>query len=207
METINTYYDNIYCVNLNKRHDKWELCLAEFDKHNITNVERLSAVDGKLTEIVASNKDLWPGEVGCILSHLKILKDIVKNGYERTLVLEDDIEFKEDANTLFSEYIKQVPEDWDLLYLCGNHHNMNTPLTENVHSVKQTYTTSSYSITLEMAKTLIPRLEKMDIQVDVMYSQLQPSHNCYVFRPHIAWQRAGYSDIQDGWHDYPFLKS
>ncbi|MFZ9376809.1 MAG: glycosyltransferase family 25 protein, partial [Candidatus Fonsibacter ubiquis] len=49
MRVLNDYFEKIYCINLDKRPDRWESAKKEFLKHNI-NVERYSAVDGKFVK-------------------------------------------------------------------------------------------------------------------------------------------------------------
>ena len=44
---ITNFFDRTFCVNLDRRMDRWEECLFEFDKYNLTNVGRFTAVDGK----------------------------------------------------------------------------------------------------------------------------------------------------------------
>ena len=46
----------------------------------------------------------------------------------------------------------------------------------------------------------------MNEEVDMMISRLQAQHNVYVFRPNIAWQRDGYSDINKAPCKYDFMK-
>ena len=46
MKTLNLYFDKIYCINLDRRDDRWEECIVEFNKHNLI-VERYKAFDGK----------------------------------------------------------------------------------------------------------------------------------------------------------------
>ena len=72
---MNNYFDKVYCVNLDKRVDRWNECLNEFQKHNIT-VERFSALDGTLLD---NSTTLLPGQLGCKLSHLSIIEQAKNN--------------------------------------------------------------------------------------------------------------------------------
>ena len=105
---LNDYFDKIYCINLDRRTDRWEKCKIQFDKHGI-NVERFSALDGDKLEY--SNKRLLPGEIGIIRSNLELVKKAKENNYKNILIFEDDVEFADDLNEKFEKYIKQVPED------------------------------------------------------------------------------------------------
>ena len=45
MKTLNDFFEKIYCINLNRRMDRYKECVEEFKKIN-ANVERFSAIDG-----------------------------------------------------------------------------------------------------------------------------------------------------------------
>lgn len=201
---VNDYFDKIYCVNLDRRPDRWEEAKEEIEKHNL-KVERFSGVNGNVDNIVKLN-GATDGDVGCTLSHYNIIKDAKKNDYDVILVLEDDVIFTDNLNELFEEYMKEVPTDWDMLYFGGNHVGGLIHVTPHVAKVKHTYTTHAYAI----KKSVFDHVEllhgKGQKQVDVYYSEIQKIYNCYVFRPHLAWQRDGFSDIQNTHTKYPFLR-
>lgn len=187
---VNNYFDKIYVINLDRRPDRLEQFNSEAIKFNI-NYERYSAVDSKLID---NKTSLKPGELGCLLSHLDILNKIVENNYKRTLIFEDDTIILENFKN-FGNYINQLPNKWDMIYLGGNQMKPTIKITENVHKVTKCFTTSYYGITLEMAKKMIPEIEKMDRQVDVIYARNHLIYNCYVFEPKLCIQRPGYSDV------------
>lgn len=61
-----------------------------------------------------------PGAIGCTLSHLSVLHDAYKSGYETIWVIEDDIKVEQDPCLLahlIDELDKEVgKEGWDILY-------------------------------------------------------------------------------------------
>lgn len=117
--------DAVYCINLDLRTDKWNAVKQEIEDQGL-HVNRVAAVNGwkDLTKtdckkLLASEKALKPGQIGCFLSHLSVLKNAQMKGFERILVLEDDVSFIAPMKEL-SSYIDQLSEtdpDWDLLYL------------------------------------------------------------------------------------------
>ena len=201
------YFDKIFCINLDSRPDRWESAKSEFVKHNL-DVERIPAIKG-------SNLNLeWPpeikeGAVGCSLSHLftmKLAKQMRLNNY---LVLEDDIVFDENFNEKFSKiYENEVPLDWDMLYLGGQHfHGMNLKkVTENVYKCE--YTLAAHSVVFK--DTVFDRFINSLIDItkpcDVHYAESHKEINAYVIIPHLTWQKNDYSDIENINVDYTFLK-
>jgi glycosyl transferase family 25 len=62
---------------------------------------------------------LLPGEIGCYASHLIACETMLQRGYRHALVLEDDVNFEEDAAAAVAEIIAKLPADWDLVKLCN----------------------------------------------------------------------------------------
>jgi glycosyl transferase, family 25 len=61
-------------------------------------------------------RNLTKGEIGCILSHLRIYKRMVDEDIECACIFEDDNDFKKDiANLLKDNHLHKV--DWGLLFL------------------------------------------------------------------------------------------
>ncbi len=200
---MNKYFDKAYCINLNKRIDRWNKAQQEFNKYNLV-VERFPAIEGNIQNL---ETEILPGNIGCVNSHLNIIKNARKNNYKSVAVFEDDVEFKEDVLEKFEEYYKQLPENWDMIYFGGNHNdregeNTLIKISDNIYKVTKTYTTHAYIIKNTVYDEVIKLFSKYEHEVDVLYSELQLKFNCYVFRPHLAWQRADFSDIMNTYADY-----
>ena len=208
MNNLNDYFERIYCINLAKRSERWESVKKQFLNNNITAI-RYEAIDGNKYDSV---NGLKPGELGCLLSHLYILKECQKNNIENLLITEDDVQFCEDFNFKFFEYIKELPK-WDMLYLGANHalcnpYESNPPIkvTEHVYRVIHAYSTHAYAVNKSCYQYLIDHISNLTNPLDVMYSKIQKNLEVYIFRPHLAWQSEGYSDILEKTVDYSFLK-
>lgn len=61
--------------------------------------------------------DMPLGVIGCSLSHRAIYEQIVKNGWRRTLVLEDDAVPLEGVLEHLPAALSQLPRSWELCYL------------------------------------------------------------------------------------------
>ena len=77
-----------------------------------------SRIDKKFND--ESNKfhqrDITPGEIGCVLSHIKCWKDAYENKFDSVLVLEEDFSFIQP----FDQDIIQSLNKWDLIHLGRN---------------------------------------------------------------------------------------
>ena len=198
MSIINTYFDKIYYINLEKRNKRNDECLFELNKHGII-AERFNAIDSSELNI--------SGQLGCLMSHLELIKKAKANNYNTILILEDDVIFSNNINDIFIDYINNVPGDWDMLYFGGNHNthcgaNI-TNINEKVIKCYMTYTAHSYAINSNMYDILIDYISK-DITrpIDVIYTDIQKMYNVYSFYPGLTYQRPNYSDIQNDYVDY-----
>jgi len=208
MTTINEYFEKIYCVNLERRPERWDLSKEQFTIHGI-NAERYEAVDGTKHDRVGK---MSHGEVGCLLSHLNILKECKENNISNVLIMEDDVEFHKDLGELFSQYVNELPE-WDILYFGATHAlcypYMDRPpikVTDHVYKVYNAHATHAYAVNSSCYDLLIDFVSKMEAPLDVIYTKIQAHLRTYVFRPHLAWQRDDYSDIAGKYVNYDFLK-
>ena len=135
--------DMVYIINLKNRNDRKKRILDLLDgiSLNRNKIKFIDAINSKIDyykkeydEIIENikfrlfNNDQkgfeifikWSfqlGAYGCLLSHLKIIKDAKKNSYKQILVLEDDITFKSSLIIDLNIAMNYVPSDWDFLYL------------------------------------------------------------------------------------------
>ncbi|MDR1235919.1 MAG: glycosyltransferase family 25 protein [Holosporaceae bacterium] len=63
-------------------------------------------------------------ELSHILSHLKIIRDIVRNNYKKVIIFEDKIFFEKNFSRDLKKTLKNAPDDTDMLFLdVGVYHN------------------------------------------------------------------------------------
>jgi len=207
---LNEYFEKIYCINLSHRVDRWEDCVKQFNKYNIS-VERFEAINGNEVtpngvKVLDGGPDLLPGEVGVIRSNYEVINDAKENGYKKIIIFEDDVELCDDFNERFKLHYKKTPNDWKLIYMGGNHVGGMVPINNKVAKIKHSYAIHAVCIHEELYDHLLTKLKQENVAADVTYAQLQNKFPSYVFRPHLAWQKDGHSDIQGGYQNYDFLK-
>ena len=205
--SLKKYFDKVYCINLDRRKDRWEETVTELKKWNLfQDVDRISAVDGNL--IVNKTNLINNGELGLVETHLNLIRNAKNKKYKNILLIEDDIEFTEEINNLNS-YFESLPDNWDMLWFGGNH-NKHMGLEVNLINDKiikcsNTYSTHCIAINNSVYDLLISLLSKRQKPVDVYYSDIQKTYECYSFNPSIAIQRPSFSDIQNKDQDNRWL--
>lgn len=198
---MNLGFDRIYCVNLDEATERWKLCQEQFDKYQL-DVNRVSALKGDGSILNTSQR----GNQGLIRTVRKIINETIKDNLKTILILEDDFQFVDGFDILFEKYVKQVPNNWDLLYFGGNHIEATIPISENIHKMQHTYATHSYAMKNTMFEKILNQFENDKLPGDYLIANMMKSINAYVFKPHLSYQRSGWSYIEGREVDYSFLK-
>ena len=112
-----------YVINLDRSKKR----MSEFnDAFSGTNlkIERIAAVDGNSIKIKSFSNDfqcrkemgrsIQPGEVGCYLSHKKVLEIFLSTGSKYAIVFEDDAipedSFRETIESLIEKFLENNKE-------------------------------------------------------------------------------------------------
>lgn len=199
------YVSKAYCINLKRRQDRWKKCLKEFKKNNLEGIERYQAVDGKLYDWSSTkyNKELLKGELGILETHINIITEAIEKGYSNIAIFEDDVYFTSEISKL-EEYLNDVPDDWDMIYLGGNHTYGSVPrmITNKIMKLHNTFAIEGIIIRSTLFSKILEITKNRNNQIDKIYSILQKTYNIYGCYPNITLQKIDYSDIQNKVVDY-----
>lgn len=201
MSLINEFFGNVYCINLDRRPDRWQEVSSVLAENGIS-AERHQAVDGASIEKTCA---LLPTEVACTMSHIEVIAKFLDSGADRCLVIEDDIVFtmqtEAHENVLRAGIFFLQDTLWDVFYLGVNNVTPPKIVSQNVGIVTRGYSTCAYGLNRDGAEYLIERLDPRNKQVDVQFHYLNRGrHYCTV--PNIITQRPGHSDVQGVFTDY-----
>lgn len=208
---LNDVFDEIVCINRDSRTDRWADCERVFAAHEIT-VTRISAFEGSafnLQEFLTPTFLRDPtivGVFGCNMSHLFAVKYAQQKGLRNILILEDDVEFRDDLAGQLTLVARELPADWDMLYFSGNHRAPPVRVSPHIFRLVNSVATHAYAVN---AKAYVPVLNALCRFVnapDTNYVPIQPHIKAYLAYPHLAWQRPGYSDLMNQFCDNTFLK-
>ena len=118
----------VYYINLDDHTDRREYMEGQFEYWGIENYTRISANDGRgdndLGEILKGKYPdrMTSGEVGCVTSHLKAMKqwlETTDESEEYLLVMEDDCDLSSVSHWGFTwkEFMSNAPYYWDVIQL------------------------------------------------------------------------------------------
>ena len=217
-ENINHYFDKIFIVNMKKDVKKKIYILEIFEQYGIINYEFIDAIDGN--KIVDKNKDIinlplstnWEkinkkkhisnlGELGCLLSHLRILEISKERGYKKWLHLEDDVIFHHNFNNLFTERMKHVPNNWDILYFGTTQsywRKYNKEIINNlIYKANLSCGTFSFAVSNTNIDFIIDKFKLLKYPADgTLTHEVQNILNCYVFKENLIVARLNNSSIR-----------
>ena len=116
--------------------------------------EVIDAVDGLLLgePKVPSMKR---GDVGCLLSHKKALEHARDKSYPLVMIFEDDITFPPDFNERLKEAMRELPENWHLLWLGGKDNEPSLPYSNTLKILNGSWGTFAYTIKQELYQYFI----------------------------------------------------
>ena len=123
-------YDKVFLVNLKVRHDRLAFMKYKLRKSGIENYSVVSAVNGysdemiKLFDMYKNRKYYYgiitsPGAIGLIYTWKKMLKESIKSGYKRILILEDDVYFHKNFLIKLKDNV-ETHEKFNIVMLGGN---------------------------------------------------------------------------------------
>lgn len=184
------FFDKIYCINLDKRKDRWGNCVNEFGRVGLV-CERFTAYDGD-NHHLAFNK-----------SQYEVLKKAVEDGGQRILILEDDVIFKSCHH--LESACNQLPLDWDCLWLGANLNGTKQErFSGNLFTIKNAFTTHAVAYSRNMAEWIVSNFnpDEFPIYDEWLRINVQSEYKCFVIAPMIAWQRPDHSDIWGHHADY-----
>jgi glycosyl transferase family 25 len=180
-----------FYINLDSRPDRRVLIEAECARLGL-DAERFPA-------IVRT-----PGGLGCGESHLAVLRLARERGYDRVLILEDDVEFVVDRAT----FDAAIPDTFDVFLISYN------MIRRDGNRVVEAQTTGGYIVASHYYDTLIKRWEEglalyyqypeqhWNYILDQYWKPLQLIDQWYASPTELCIQRPGYSDLSGCFVDH-----
>ena len=120
---LNNYTQKIYVINLEQNIIRRNYILTIMRKYGISfKLVIVKKINKKHYDYYSKYKhNISISELGCGLSHLWCLKDIIQNNYENAIIFEDDIIFHKNFEAKFFEIIEKQSYDFLLLGACDFH--------------------------------------------------------------------------------------
>ena len=115
---------------------------------------------------------LWPGQVGCFLSHARVLQRVLDYGLPWAVIVEDDVHLLPDRAAAVRDLV--LPPSFDLIYL----HEMRQPFLRStvassdgaLHRVNPAMlTTGAYIASRRFAENFCAQFTRVEMPIDHFY--------------------------------------
>ncbi len=202
--------DQLYYINLKKRPDRLEYLRENVLPYiNIEGMQKMQVAAADHTHY----SNVSQRAAGCSLSHLWVWKDAIEKGYDKIIVLEDDLELTKSEKEISEVLEKLKNVDFSI---CNLAYNNRTPLKETKYDFlfkcNNIQTTGCYVASVPFLKKMIPHIEEATARlmncesypinaIDQAWKKFQNDENWYV-AGRIGKQRKSYSDIENKTVDY-----
>jgi len=201
-----------FVINLASRPDRLEHFRVTMKANGINPdfIERFDAV--------ATPGRGW---LGCVRSHIAILKLAIERDLPRITIFEDDFMWCEDARPIEPKLLQLHKLEFDVFMLGTRITRKETGPSEGIVRIVQAYTSSGYVVNRHYFETLLACFEESErlldqhvfnlkqvysrgFALDVKWHALQERDNWLAHEPVMGKQRDGYSDIVNRvfTHDY-----
>jgi len=145
-----------FCVNLDRRRDRWESVQKEFEKIGLAP-QRVSAMEGCPPE----GNMTW-NQTSCLNSHKKIWQMMVDSDIKIAAIFEDDVVFSSDFHGVVNESISEIPKEWELLNLHSTHAGVTSIGRYTNVIVKNLWGSHGYILKKKGTERLLPLARHMD---------------------------------------------
>lgn len=144
-----------------------------------------------------------PGELGCYLSHLMIIKNAITSKKKYTVIFEDDFTIlSKDLNNEILNIIQKVNNNFDIIYLGNNYESKSEQIIDNIYKNNKLIPLlgiHGYLINNKNAKKIYNNLLNIKRPIDWQFNQLINNNKlvCFVIYPSIIIQNNNYkSDLR-----------
>ncbi len=195
-------FDHVYYTNLDSRQDRRYEIESELQRIGFPT-NKITRNPGVLSKF---------GALGCSLAILNaLLKFEADTNVKIALFVEDDLLFNGSSIEINDKLIKfmNLSLDWDILLLASNTIQFEPTNVEFLIKIIDAQTTAAFAVNRKFLPLLIQNvkegIEKLSMNntidglycIDMYWKTLQKNNQWFTFYPPLAFQRDGFSDIEN----------
>jgi GR25 family glycosyltransferase involved in LPS biosynthesis len=195
---------NIIVISLERAKERRERIKIQLSSLGLEAMI-MDAVDGKFLSDSQKNKIIKnpvtgfrdgetfkPGEIGCLMSHIKAIKLAKEKKWNDVLILEDDVVLSEDFNKGIKFLMRIIPADWEHIYLGGHIYFMAPPVFEPAVLPSQFKISGAYAYFLRKSAydNVLSEMSYMELPADDVFEKLilrEQRMKSYIFFPFLAY--------------------
>lgn len=207
------YFDKVVVLNVDKRICEQERLNKDVKSLGGSPVYFIVG-DGKVNNQTYDRINIEPSQewmngpfkrlrnsYNAFLSYQDIIKDAKEKNLNNICLLEDDVEFRCNAEVLMSINLNILHDKWDLLYLGANHTWAKTKkVAPNLLQIDGSVCWHAIALNKTVFDEILSW--KPDRPIDDKAKELHKKYRCYAIWPSIAVQRPGFSNVEGRFVDY-----
>jgi glycosyl transferase family 25 len=199
-----TQFDGIVYINLRRRSDRRASLMKVLEKLHVdfAKVHRIEAVDDPLN-----------GTKGCLLSHIQALDLVQNKGWERGLILEDDVIFHcavDEIKRVTKTFFEDFKGNWDVFMLGGAYREVYYTFKESIFRIREADRAHAYVVhpdylpilkecfyqARDIMKDHVFFYDSFPYAVDASWKPLQQKDRWFGPKERLFNQSEGVSDIE-----------
>lgn len=191
----------IFIIHYKPLIQRKQYLLNEFQKYNFKNFEFIESfqretVDMNELNSFFTNPEKLNHTQKCITAaHIDVYKKIVENNIQNAIIIEDDVIFQNNFDNKLFEYLKCIPEDYDMALInFYSHCRITNPVEGQIwYSSKYTKTVCGYIITKSCCEKILGTLPFKE-QIDWELNNTISTQNlkCYWCHPELLIHGSDY---------------
>ena len=219
--TIIDYFDRTSIINLPERADRRAETRDEFRRAGWP-IENNKADFFSATRPELANGFPSAGVRGCFLSHMNAIKKAKHDNLSNILIMEDDIAFIPDINTIADEALQELDQtEWGFLYL-GHEHISGLSTSKRLEEITEPLLLKHfYAVNCKIFERFLQYLEQVlerppghpnggPMYYDGALTTFRMQNrdiNTFVILPSLGYQRSSRSDLHQHslWDTWTFL--
>ena len=199
-------FKSVYAITMNENSERYKqssasakgvgIDLKKWDAVKVDESMGDSLMEQGIGSIIFKGPKMrYKGAIGCYLAHRGLMRKIAENpdaDAQGTLILEDDIQFAPDFAAKLETLTKEIPSDWDIIYL-----DKVNPKAKEISAAVQKFEKQmtshnnwgnwAYIVRHKSLKDkILPFLEHMIDPVDIQLHKFADKLNIYLAKPSLV---------------------
>lgn len=202
--SLNDLFQAVYVINMDNDTERLRAVSARLAQLN-TTFERITGKVGSENRQqtgLLCRQFCTDGMIGNFLSHITAWRKVVTEGLASALILEDDVVFYPNIQTVLPAAVAELDTDWDMLVLgchsCGQptlfdygmfsiFGDNNRQFSKHLYYLDTLLGTEAYAVSAKGAQKLLELLPKPVYHIDMSLTFL-PNVNRLLVKPAVAYQ-------------------
>lgn len=207
---LNSHFDHIYLINISA--DRLFNSKIELAKIGLTEdkYEVFPATNAHVETIEWNNQEStmpgWTkGAAGLVHSTIRVIEDAKVKGYNKILILEDDLLFHPNVKSRIDyvfDCIYKAPITWELLHFTATDFRSREWVTEGLAKLAGAWSCQMYGVDKSLFNEYLTELKKVDRPIDVITSEFHARGKSYVINPGIIKTVPNFSTIRGAYVDH-----